>query len=85
MTKWWGVAKSGGFFYVDRPGGDYVVNTSTEVERNLSFLLEPGETKYVRLSMSPGFFVAHISPKLVEPSVGLSEIAKCKYIGDEVP
>lgn len=40
-----GISKAKGFFFVDRPPGEYVIQTSTEVERRLSFVLEPGETR----------------------------------------
>jgi hypothetical protein len=37
-----GKAVAQGFFYVDRSPGNYIVVTSTEVERKLSFTLEGG-------------------------------------------
>ncbi len=77
-----GEAKSWGFFYVDRPPGDYVVVTSTEVTRKCSFTLEKGQTRYIRLSISFGFFVGHIYGELVDESVGQEEIATCRYIGN---
>jgi hypothetical protein len=78
-----GKAISWGFFYVDRPAGSYECVTSTEVERKVSFILEPGQTRYVRLSVSLGFFVGHVYGELVDGSVGLKEIKDCKYIGQE--
>ena len=78
-----GNAISWGFFYVDRPAGSYECITSTEVERKLSFILEPGQTRYVRFSISMGFFVGHVYGELVDDSVGLDEIKDCKYIGQE--
>ena len=76
-----GEAKSWGFFYVDRPPGEYVMVTSTEVTRKGSFTLEKGQTRYIRISISLGFFVGHVYGELVDESVGLEEIAKCRYIG----
>jgi hypothetical protein len=78
-----GSAISWGFFYVDRPAGSYECVMSTEVERKLSFILEPGQTRYVRFSVSFGFFVGHVYGELVNDSVGLEEIKDCKYIGQE--
>ena len=78
-----GAAISWGFFYVDRPAGSYECVTSTEVERKVSFILEPGQTRYVRFSVSFGFFVGHVYGELVDDSVGLEEIKDCKYIGQE--
>ena len=76
-----GEAVSHGFFYVDRPPGTYEVVTQTEVKRKLSFVLEAGQTRYVRFSASFGFFVGHVYGQLVEPETALSEIKKCKYTG----
>ena len=80
-----GKAISWGFFYVDRPAGSYECITSTEVERKLSFILEPGQTRYVRFSVSFGFLVGHVYGDLVDDSDGLEEIKDCKYIGQEKP
>ena len=80
-----GKAISWGFFYVDRPAGKYECVTSTEVKRRVSFILEPGQTRYVRFSASMGFFVGHVYGELVDESVGLKEIKECKYIGQENP
>lgn len=70
-----------GFFYVDRPAGNYEIVTSTEVDRKVSFVLEKGQTRYVRFSVSMGFFVGHVYGELVDPAVGLEEIKECKYTG----
>ena len=78
-----GVAISHGFFYVDRAPGNYEVATTTEVTRKLSFVLEKGQTRYVRLSISLGFFAGHVYGELVEPDVGRSEIQDCSYTGLE--
>lgn len=75
-----GKAVPGGFFYVDRPPGEYEVITTTEVERELSFILEEGQTRYIRLDISMGFFVGHIYPNLIEPEVAKEEITKCSYV-----
>jgi len=52
-------------FYIDRPKGNYVVAASTEVEKQASFLLEPGEVKYVRLTPTSGLMIGRIVPELV--------------------
>jgi hypothetical protein len=75
-----GKAVPKGFFYVDRPAGDYEVNTTTEVKKALTFRLDPGQTRYVRLGVSMGFMAGHINPELVEESVGKSEIETTKSI-----
>ena len=76
-----GNAVSQSFFFVDRPPGGYIVATSTEVERKLSFTLEKAQTRFVRFSVSVGFFAGHVYGELVESSVASEEIKDCKYIG----
>jgi hypothetical protein len=78
-----GEALAQGFFFVDRPAGDYEVVTSTEVERKVSFVLESGQTRFIRFSVSMGFFVGHVYGELVDQPAGLSEIQDCKYTGTE--
>jgi hypothetical protein len=76
-----GTAKPEGFFYVDRPPGNYTVETSTEVKRQLSMNLETNQTRYVRLNISIGFFVGHVYPELIENAAGENEILDCHYTG----
>jgi len=78
-----GKAVPKGFFYVDREPGDYKIVTSTEVDRRLSLVLEKGQTRYVRLNISMGFFVGHVYPELVENVVGEKEIQQCSYTGKQ--
>ena len=76
-----GSAVPQGFFYVDRPPGNYEVVTSTEVDRKVTFVLEKGQTRFVKFSVSIGFFLGHVYGELVDPAVGLEEIKECKYSG----
>lgn len=78
-----GKAVPKGFFYVDKKPGNYVITTSTEVTRKLSFTLDEGQTRYVRLNVSLGFFVGHVYPELVEHQVAEKEIQNCRYIGQK--
>jgi len=71
----------GGFFFVDRPKGNYVVSTATEVETNMSFALAAGETKYVRTTISPGVFAGHMNFELVSKSVADGELASLSQTG----
>lgn len=75
-----GKAVAKGFFYIDVPPGDYVVVTATEVKRKVSFTMEPGQTRYVRFSISMGFFVGHVYGKIVDEETALKELKKCKLI-----
>ena len=78
-----GEAISWGFFYVDRPPGTYEVVTSPEVTRKVSFVLEKGQTRFVRFSINIGFFVGHVYGELIDQDMGLPEIQECKYTGNE--
>jgi Protein of unknown function (DUF2846) len=75
-----GSAVPEGFFYVDRAPGDYEVATTTELKKTLTFHLDQGQTRYVRLSISMGFFAGHVYPELVDDGVGAKEIEKTKMV-----
>lgn len=76
-----GSSLAGGFFFVDLAPGNYTVSCSTEAKLALSFTLQAGEVRYVRTTVSMGFFVGHVQPELVDPQKAKAEIAKCKYTG----
>jgi hypothetical protein len=76
-----GKAVPRGFFFVDRQPGNCEVTTSTEVERKLTFTLEPDQVRYVRLNISMGMFVGHVYGELVDEAKGASEIASMRYVG----
>ena len=78
-----GSAVPKGFFYADRPPGNYHVDASTEVKRRLSLTLEKGQTRYVRLNMAMGFWVGHVWPELVDDQTAEKEIAKCSFTSGE--
>ena len=76
-----GKAVPKGFFHVDCPPGIHRIATTTEVKRELTFYLDEGETRYVRLDVSVGFFVGHVYPDLIEKETAVSEIGDLHYIG----
>ncbi len=76
-----GKAVPNGFFYVDRPAGNYQVVTETEAEKKLTFTLEPGQVRYVRFGISMGFFVGRVYGELIDEDKAKSEIARTRYIG----
>jgi hypothetical protein len=76
-----GTAKPKGFFYVDAAPGNHVIETTTEVSRQLSLTLDKGQTRYVQLSISIGFAVGHVYPKLVDNAEGQKGVEECKYTG----
>ncbi len=71
----------GGVFFRDVKPGNYVVATSTEVERRLSFTLAAGQTRYVKTTIGIGFFVGRVVPELVDPEVGSMAIQGLSYTG----
>ena len=70
-----------GFPYVDRPLGDYTVTTATEVEKKLTFTLEVGQIRYVRLSVSMGLFVRSCVRRVGNEAVVQKEMDSASYIG----
>lgn len=77
-----GRSERASFFYVDQAPGNCVVSTSTEVERQLTFTLAPGETRYVHTSVSLGVLVGRINSRLENAADAKAEIANLHYIGD---
>ncbi|WP_024973066.1 DUF2846 domain-containing protein [Ralstonia pickettii] len=80
-----GQSKPGGFFFVDRPAGKYVVSTATETEKTLSFALDAGETKYVRTSPSLGLIVGRVVPELETPEKAQAELPSLSFAPNEPP
>jgi hypothetical protein len=76
-----GSAVPNGFFFVDRPPGDYTVSTATEVERSVMLGLRAGETQYVRLNIGMGFLVGRVAPELIHPETGREEIKMLSFAG----
>ena len=76
-----GTSKPGGFFYVDRPAGNYLASTSTETEKTLSFTLQAGETKYIRSSPSFGVMVGRIVLEPETPEKAKAELGSLSYTG----
>ena len=74
-------SKPGGFFFVDRAPGDYEVVLSTEVDKKLTFPLDTGEEKYVRMTVGLGVIVYRVYPELIPRSDALKEIQELSYIG----
>jgi hypothetical protein len=70
-----------GFFYVDSSPGANEIMTSTEVDRKLSLTLDKGQTRFVRLNISIGFFVGHVYPELADQATGEKEIQDCRNTG----
>jgi hypothetical protein len=76
-----GTSKPGGFFYVDRPAGNYVAAAATETEKTASFTLAPNEIKYLRTSPSMGLMVGRIVVELESPDKAKAELQSLSYTG----
>jgi hypothetical protein len=76
-----GRSTPGGFSYVDRPPGKYVVTTATEVVNAVTFQLAAGETKYIKTAVTHGILVGRVTPTLELPEQGQSDISRLRYVG----
>ena len=76
-----GRSARGSFFYVDENPCNCTASASTEVERQLSFTLAPGETKYIKSTVSMGALVGRINLELVSPGDATKELAELHYTG----
>jgi hypothetical protein len=86
-----GLSKAQGFFYVDRPAGEYKVEVSGESSPAASFTLSSGQTLYVRIGLHSNFGMDpntgmvnnHQYPEVVDDTTARRELAFCKYTGGE--
>jgi len=69
-----GTAVPNAVFFVDRPKGTYEITTSTEVEKKVTFVLDSGEIKYVRLTPTFGLLIGRIVPELVAKDEATKEL-----------
>ncbi|MET3917216.1 hypothetical protein ABID97_003998 [Variovorax sp. OAS795] len=76
-----GTSKPGGFFYVDRPAGNYVAASSTETEKTASFTLAENEVKYLRTSPSFGLLVGRVVIELESAEKAKAELGSLSYTG----
>ncbi len=81
--------KPGSFFFVDRPAGSYVVTNLYWTGDGVSFKLDPGQTRYVRItaeSLGSTGAVGKLSMELVDPpEVAETELLKMRYWGAASP
>ena len=76
-----GESLPGGYFLIDKEPGNHTVSTSTEVDRTVEFVLASGETKYIKTSVSMGFFVGHVIPELVGETDALKAMKELTFAG----
>ena len=79
-----GKSQPGGYFYVDAAVGSHEASASTEATNKVTFVLEKGETKYVRTSPQMGLLVGHVVPELVGQDDAQKELAELSYTGTKV-
>lgn len=79
-----GQSRPGGFFYVDRPAGNYSAAASTETEKTVSFNLRAGETKYIRSSVGLGLVVGRVILEPETPEKARAELGGLSYTGTPV-
>ena len=77
-----GTAKPHGLYFVDRAPGNYEVTASTETEKKLTFVLESGQERYVRLKIQMGILVGRIVPELVDKTEATEEMKELSYIAE---
>lgn len=80
-----GTSKAGGFFYVDRPAGDYVVSLSHPSSSKLALHLEEGKTCYVDSLVMSASLEKLMTVMLVRPEDGERVLSELKYTGPELP
>ncbi len=74
----------GGFFFVDRPPGNYEANCTTETKQGLTFTLAAGETRYIATVITMGAFVGRVQPVLQDAEPAMQVISKLSYTGNKV-
>jgi hypothetical protein len=75
-----GTAKPGGFFFVDRTPGNYEAVTGTEVEKKLTFTLDKGQHRHVRLAVGWGVLLWRVYPELADPKAAEEAMQDLAYM-----
>ncbi|MCW3153850.1 DUF2846 domain-containing protein [Achromobacter spanius] len=81
--------KPGAFFFVDRPAGSYVVTNLYWTGDGVSFMLDPGQSRYIRV-MAEVYgatgAVGNLSMRLVDPpELAENEMRGLRYWGAASP
>jgi len=75
-----GKSTPGGFYYVDRRPGSYEVYLSNEKEKIVEFSLEPGQARYIRLSVALAAVTYRVYPELVAKDFAESEMRSLHHL-----
>lgn len=77
-----GESVSGGYFFVDAAAGRHEASAATKfVTKQLGFVLEPGETKYVRTKAQFEGKIGRVVPELVSADVARKELPSLNFTG----
>ncbi|KQV53689.1 MULTISPECIES: DUF2846 domain-containing protein [unclassified Duganella] len=71
----------GGYFFVDAAAGKHEASATTRVTRKLNFVLEPGETKYVRTKAQFEEKVGRVVLELVGAEEARRELPSLNFTG----
>jgi hypothetical protein len=93
-----GKLESGGFFFIDRPEGEYHIDSrdgntkSSDPENHIKFSLAKGETKYIKFTFTKAGFaiflvsvqIPVIHPEIVAKEKALVDLSEISYIDSPV-
>jgi len=71
----------GGYFFVDTAAGSHEASAATKVTRKLNFVLERGETKYVRTKAQFEGKVGRVALELVSAEEARSDLPSLSFTG----
>ncbi len=74
-----GRSKPGDYFYLDVPSNTYEISTETEKKEAVNLKIEAGQTLYIRVDITMGFFIGHGQPSIIDPQQAVNEIADCDF------
>ena len=93
-----GKLSNGGFFYVDKPEAEYIIDSrdgetkSLDPENSIKFTVRKGETKYIKFTFSKvgtALFLVKASipvmhPEVVDKKSALADLEEMSYINSSV-
>ena len=75
------VPAAGGFIFVDREPGEYVVLVDAVTDESATFELEAEKEVYIRITVDAGgYFLYTISPQITDRATAVEEMQKLNYV-----
>lgn len=71
----------GGYFFVDAAAGSHEASAATKITRKLNFVLERGETKYVRTKAQFDGKIGRVVPELVSAEEARRDLPSLNFTG----